>query len=102
MIEKTINSDPPAEGTWSDTINPTLANLDGIVSLSIVFAALAAMTITLQRSLDNELTWNDCVGCSFVGSEDNIFVDETAGNLYRIGCKAGDWVSGSALLRLKK
>lgn len=102
MIEKTIDSAPPIEGTWSDTINPTVANLDGIVSISIKFATLAEMIITLQRSLDNGLTWNDVNGGQFIGSEDNIFEDRTNGNLYHIGCKNGDWVSGSALLRLKK
>ena len=57
-------------------------------------------TLTLQRSPDNGVTWYDVATFTAATDPDQV-VYCLPKNIYRIGCKAGEFTSGSAVCRLE-
>ena len=54
--------------------------------------------ITLQRSINGGGDWDDYE--TFTHNIEAGLVDATAGVLYRLGCKSGDYVAGSINLKI--
>ena len=99
-VTATVNSDE-TNGTWTEAFmppsNPKLCNVGRFsVSVSGTFSA----TVTLQRSFDNGSTWLDVT--TYTSENEDTRLDATFGILYRIGCKNGEYTSGTVNLILAK
>ena len=68
---------------------------DIAVSISGTFGA----TVTAQRSLDNGITWADLDTTYTAPAEFNIV--STAGCIYRVGVKTGDFTSGTVSVKVR-
>ena len=86
IASKTIT----AQNTWTDPVR-----LAGFFNLSISGTFVA--TVTVQRSFDNQVTWND-VDTFTSQIEDWGMEPEVC--WYRVGVKTGEFTSGSIALRL--
>jgi len=98
LVDITISSAPPADGIWSDSIFPGMDNSDGFANVSIV--GTFAGKVTIQRSIDEEATWNDVD--YFTAPEEIDIIDRMRNTAYRIGMKEGDFSSGSVTATIKK
>ena len=91
-VEITIDSAPPQGGRWSDPIPICWDNPDQYAALS-VYGDSWEGTITLQRSLDEGLSWRDID--IFKANEETGIIERLRKVLYRVGMKEGDYVSGT-------
>lgn len=97
-VEVIVDTAPPAEGTFSESIYPGRNNADGFANISI--SGNFSGTVTLQRSIDDEQTWND-VDIFKIPQEIDI-IDRMRNTAYRIGVKSGDYVSGTVTAIIKR
>jgi len=72
--------------------------LRGLYNISISGTRIA--TVTLQRSFDSGTTWLDVD--TWAGNSEETGEEPERGVQYRIGIKTGDYLSGSAILRLSQ
>ncbi len=73
--------------------------VQGVFNLSI--SGTWAGTVTLQRSFDNGATWLDVSG--YTGNaESNSEYEPEGGVCYRAGFKAGQYTSGTAVIRISQ
>ena len=96
VVSKTINSAPPAAGTWTDAISALYQNRSGFLNIS-VYGTTWAGTVFLQRRFQGG-TWYDVT--SFTTNTQKALVDREGGVSYRIGVKSGGYTSGSVTVRL--
>ena len=99
MAFKSVTKIVEAEDKFTDKISPTWGHGDKALNISVGGSGWVAV-ITAQRSFNNGDTWNDC--SKFTSPEEARICDSEEGVMYRIGCKEGDFTSGSIPLRLSK
>lgn len=80
-----------AENTWSDTLIVPAGNFN--LSIWGIFSA----TITVQRSFNNGVIWLDVQPFTIPGEYKGL---EPEGSRYRVGIKTGEYVSGTANIRM--
>lgn len=85
-----------AQNQWSSSIYPLGGYSPGYANISITGTWVA--TITLQRSFDSEITWYDVT--TWTANYQGGLTDMEKGVVYRIGCKTGEYSSGTCNVRL--
>jgi hypothetical protein len=102
MANKVVTATVSAQNTFTLGISPTYkrsSTPDGRLNISIGGSGWVAV-ITLQRTFDAGATWLDVTTYS---SPEEAYVEEFEEEvLYRLGCKTGDFTSGSIPLRLSR
>lgn len=87
-----VTKEITAENTFTDgvrTHNVSDGSPDAAVSISGTFVA----TVTVQRSLDDGVTWVDLAPTYTAPTEVNAI--KINGIVYRVGVKTGDFTSGT-------
>jgi len=59
-------------------------------------------TITVQRKFQGDSTWRDVPSGVFTENVDRVGFEPENGVLYRAGFKTGDYISGSAKVRISR
>ena len=90
-VEIVVDTAPPAGGSFSESIFPGRNNADGFANISITGDFDA--TVTLQRSVDDEQTWNDVD--VFKQPQEIDLIEHRRNTAYRIGVKESEYNSGS-------
>ena len=88
------------EDQYSDPIRVT--GVDGTRSFAIIITGTWAATLTLQYSVGEVGSWVDATSGTYTANT-SISYDDTLDNqviYYRIGCKAGNYTSGTASAQL--
>lgn len=85
-----------AQDTWTDGIEPW----GGSGQLNVSIAGTWVGTVTLQRSFNAGVSWQN-VETWTANAEEQLWEFE-ADVLYRLGIATGNYVSGTAVLRLSK
>jgi hypothetical protein len=91
-----IGSDPPADGTWTDWVE-----FDWRKPFNLSISGTFDGVVTLQRSLDDGVTWFDVYTLSDANVETMVDTVE-AGVLWRAGQKNGERTSGTAVIRISQ
>ena len=89
-----------AQDTWTNPISSKYRNPTGRVNISIEADGAWSGTITLQRKLPDVATWEDVE--EYTGDIQEYLEDQGEGVVYRIGCYIGNYISGTATVRLQK
>ena len=92
----TVNSDETA-GTWTRGYAPYFHNDNGFLNIS-VYGATWVGTVTLQRSFDDGTTWYDVT--TWTANAQKALIDKQINSMYRLGCKNGEYTSGSVAVKL--
>lgn len=82
----------------SDNLFTDSAELKGYFNCSI--SGTWSGTITIQRSFDDGDTWHDVK--TFTGNAEEYGFEPESGVLYIAGIKTGNFISGSAIVRLSQ
>lgn len=95
-----VEADISAENNFTDTIRVT--STGSARQFSIEIAGTWAGTVTLQRSIEDESSWEDVSGQSWTGNITTTYNDGLANQIvyYRLGIKSGDYTSGTAEIAL--
>lgn len=91
-----------AENEFTAPLSPTYKRSsapDGKLNISVGGTGWVAV-LTLQRSFDSGSTWLDVTNYS--SPEESVVSEFEEGVIYRIGCKTGDFTSGSIPLRISR
>lgn len=89
-VKNTISADD----TYSDSLQM------GAEDFNISIWGQFVGTVTLQRSFDSGVSWHDVQ--HFREETESWAHEPEGGDSYRLGFKAGDYISGSAVVRLGK
>ena len=89
---KTVCSSISAQNTFTEEII-----INGPAVLSVDDTSSMSMTVTLQRKHAATGTWKDC---STVVTAEGLYTIVNCLGSYRVGCKTGDYTSGTASICL--
>ncbi len=82
-----------AQNQYTDSIEVAAGNF------SVSLVGTFSMTVTVQFSEDNGVTWADVQDFTEPGRWTGW---EGSGGKYRIGCKTGNYTSGSVFVKIKE
>jgi len=87
-----------AENTFSNSVK-SAGQRSGEQDIAVSISGTFVATVTVQRSLDDGITFHDLPSSYTVASESNIIPARNV--LYRAGVKTGDYTSGTVVIELR-